>query len=63
MEVVVWGTRGSIAAAGPDTIRYGGNTSCVSVTTDDVICILDAGSGLRRAGAAFSAAAGASAAG
>jgi phosphoribosyl 1,2-cyclic phosphodiesterase len=53
VRITVWGTRGSIASAGPDTIRYGGNTSCVSVTTDDVICILDAGTGLRRAGGAF----------
>ena len=53
MEVTFWGTRGSIASAGPDTVRYGGNTSCVSATTDDVICILDAGTGLRRAGLAF----------
>jgi phosphoribosyl 1,2-cyclic phosphodiesterase len=53
VRITVWGTRGSIASAGPDTIRYGGNTSCVSVTTDEVICILDAGTGLRRAGGAF----------
>jgi phosphoribosyl 1,2-cyclic phosphodiesterase len=53
VEVTFWGTRGSIASAGPDTVRYGGNTSCVSATTDDVICILDAGTGLRRAGLAF----------
>jgi phosphoribosyl 1,2-cyclic phosphodiesterase len=53
VEVTFWGTRGSIASAGPDTVRYGGNTSCVSASTDDVICILDAGTGLRRAGIAF----------
>lgn len=53
MELVFWGTRGSIASPGPDTVRYGGNTSCLSVSTDDVICILDAGTGLRRAGIAF----------
>jgi len=53
VELTFWGTRGSVASAGPDTIRYGGNTSCVSATTDDIICILDAGTGLRRAGSAF----------
>src|SRR4051795_836458 len=26
-----WGVRGSIAAPGPSTARYGGNTSCVEV--------------------------------
>jgi phosphoribosyl 1,2-cyclic phosphodiesterase len=46
MRVEIWGTRGSIARAGPATVRYGGNTACVSVTTDDVVCILDAGTGL-----------------
>jgi len=44
----LWGTRGSIAAAGPGTIRYGGDTSAVEVSTDDGhLLILDAGSGLR----------------
>ena len=53
MRVDVWGSRGSIANAGPDTLRYGGNTACVSVTTDDAICILDGGTGLRRSGSLF----------
>jgi phosphoribosyl 1,2-cyclic phosphodiesterase len=53
MKITVWGSRGSIASAGPETVRYGGNTSCLSVETDDVICLLDAGSGMRRAGIAF----------
>jgi phosphoribosyl 1,2-cyclic phosphodiesterase len=54
MEIIVWGTRGSIASAGPDTVRYGGNTSCLTAATDEVICILDAGTGLRLAGAVCS---------
>ena len=53
MKVTVWGSRGSIASAGSDTVRYGGNTACVSVETDEAVCFLDAGSGLRRAGIAF----------
>lgn len=53
MRVTVWGSRGSIASAGAETVRYGGNTACVSVETDEAICFLDAGSGLRRAGVAF----------
>jgi phosphoribosyl 1,2-cyclic phosphodiesterase len=55
VKVIVWGSRGSIASAGPDTVRYGGNTACVSVESESAICILDAGSGLRRAGLAFAA--------
>lgn len=50
----MWGTRGSIAAAGPDTTRYGGNTSCVEVRGDDgTVIVLDAGTGIRRLGASL----------
>jgi len=46
MQVRFWGTRGSIAKPGPSTVRYGGNTSCVEVRTDDgQILILDCGTG------------------
>ena len=31
MRVRFWGTRGSLAKAGPGTLRYGGNTSCVEI--------------------------------
>lgn len=55
MKITVWGSRGSIASAGPATVRYGGNTACVSVESDEAICILDAGSGLRQAGLAYAA--------
>ncbi|HYI22691.1 MAG TPA: MBL fold metallo-hydrolase [Candidatus Limnocylindrales bacterium] len=51
MRVRLWGTRGSIASAGPDTVAYGGNTSCVEVEgRDGTIVILDAGTGVRRVG-------------
>ena len=47
----MWGTRGSQAAPGPDTVRYGGNTSCVEVEAEpDTRVVLDAGTGLRRLG-------------
>ena len=56
MRVRFWGTRGSIATPGPDTIRYGGNTSCVEVTTSCGACfILDCGTGARALGAALMA--------
>src|ERR1700722_12059474 len=56
MRVRFWGTRGSIAAPGPDTIRFGGNTSCVAVTTNAGACfILDCGTGVRGLGAALMA--------
>jgi phosphoribosyl 1,2-cyclic phosphodiesterase len=54
MRVRLWGTRGSIASAGPDTVAYGGNTSCVEVEgRDGTIVILDAGTGIRRVGDTF----------
>lgn len=47
--MTLWGTRGSLPAPGPDTTRYGGNTSCVTVRNDDGgLLILDAGTGIRR---------------
>ncbi len=52
MKVTLWGTRGSLPSAGPDTVRYGGNTSCVEVRCENRTClILDAGTGIRRLGA------------
>ncbi len=49
MRVTLWGTRGSLPSAGPDTVRYGGNTSCVEVRpSNGVLLVLDAGTGIRR---------------
>jgi phosphoribosyl 1,2-cyclic phosphodiesterase len=54
MKVTLWGTRGSQAAPGPDTVRYGGNTSCVEVeVVAESRIVLDAGTGLRRLGASL----------
>lgn len=54
MRVDLWGTRGSIPSPGPETIRYGGNTSCVAVTlSDGSLLVLDAGSGIRALGLAI----------
>ncbi len=51
MKVTFWGTRGSIAAAGPATQGYGGNTACVEIAaTDGTRLILDAGTGIRALG-------------
>ena len=35
VKVKLWGTRGSVPSPGPETTRYGGNTSCVQVTLSD----------------------------
>lgn len=54
MQITFWGTRGSSPSPGPDTIRYGGNTSCVEVRLDDGMrCIFDAGTGIRSLGNAL----------
>ena len=46
MRVRFWGTRGSIATPGPDTNRFGGNTSCVELTTaNGDLLIFDCGTG------------------
>lgn len=51
MKIKVWGCRGSIAAPGPDTLRYGGNTTCVEVIGNNgVEIVVDAGSGARNLG-------------
>ena len=56
MKVKVWGARGSIPTPGPDTMRYGGNTSCVQVTlSDGATVVLDAGTGIRTMGLALGA--------
>ncbi len=46
-----WGTRGSLAAPGADTARYGGNTSCVEVRgPEGSVVVIDAGTGIRALG-------------
>lgn len=54
MQARVWGCRGSLATPGAETVRYGGNTSCVEVRLDsgDAL-VLDAGTGIRPLGAAM----------
>ena len=54
MRARVWGCRGSIATPGPDTVRYGGNTSCVEVRlASGHAIVLDAGTGMRPLGVAM----------
>ena len=56
MKVRLWGTRGSLASAGPETVRYGGNTSCVEVRdANGGLLVLDAGTGIRRLGTTITA--------
>jgi len=52
-RIKFWGTRGSIAVPSPETLRYGGNTTCVELRADGEIIVLDAGSGIRPLGVAL----------
>jgi phosphoribosyl 1,2-cyclic phosphodiesterase len=54
MRIKIWGCRGALPTPGPETIRYGGNTTCVEVRLNDgSVIILDAGSGIRKLGKAL----------
>ena len=53
LTIRFWGVRGSIPCPGPETIRYGGNTSCVEVRCGRHMMIFDGGSGLRPLGNAL----------
>lgn len=47
MKIKFWGVRGSISSPGPNTVKYGGNTTCIEIRTDDnELIILDAGTGI-----------------
>ena len=42
-----WGVRGSIPVPGNETVRYGGNTSCIEMRVGGKRLIFDGGTGLR----------------
>jgi len=50
ISIRFWGVRGSIARPGPDTARYGGNTSCVEIRCGEDLLIFDGGTGLYELG-------------
>lgn len=51
-EIRYWGVRGTLPASGRDTLKYGGNTSCVTMSFGrDHLFIFDAGTGIRTLGA------------
>ena len=54
MKVRFWGTRGSIAVPGKDTILYGGNTCCLDIKLESgKRIVIDAGTGIRALGDYF----------
>jgi phosphoribosyl 1,2-cyclic phosphodiesterase len=50
LTVRFWGVRGSIACPGPDTVRFGGNTSCLEIRAGERLIIVDMGTGIRPLG-------------
>lgn len=42
-----WGVRGSVASPGEQTVKYGGNTSCIEMRCGEHRLIFDAGTGLK----------------
>lgn len=51
MKIRFWGVRGSIPTPGPETVKYGGNTTSIEVRLDDGrIIVIGAGSGIRALG-------------
>lgn len=53
MIVKFWGVRGSYPISDAKALKYGGNTSCVSVQIDNKLLVIDAGSGVRLLGNAL----------
>jgi phosphoribosyl 1,2-cyclic phosphodiesterase len=49
-QIKFWGVRGSIPCPGSETVRYGGNTSCVEMQVGGERLIFDGGTGLRMLG-------------
>ncbi len=54
-SVTFWGVRGTIPCPMASHMRFGGNTSCIELRTDETRIVLDAGTGLRLLGQRFQA--------
>lgn len=49
MSVAFWGCRGTLPVPGEQSLKYGGNTSCVSIEfPNDQLFVFDAGSGIKK---------------
>lgn len=51
--VKYWGVRGSIPSPGPETARYGGNTTCLQIQAGQTAIAIDGGTGVRGYGDAL----------
>lgn len=48
MTIQFWGVRGNLPVPGKETLRYGGNTNCVTLHVANQWFIFDAGSGIKK---------------
>lgn len=48
-----WGVRGSYPVPGTETVKIGGNTSCVEISLNNELIIIDAGTGIIKLGDAI----------
>ena len=53
MFIKFWGVRGSVPSGSPETVRVGGNTTCVEIRCGEELIIIDTGTGFRNLGAAL----------
>ncbi len=54
LRVQFWGTRGSLAKPGKNTLKYGGNTACVQVSSSSgTLIVIDCGTGIHDLGIAL----------
>ena len=49
-KIKFWGVRGSYPVPGPDTVKIGGNTSCIEIKINERLIIIDAGTGIIKLG-------------
>ena len=51
MHIKCWGSRGSVPVSGKEYLKYGGDTTCVEIrSNENDLIIIDAGTGIRRLG-------------
>ena len=53
MYIKFWGVRGSVASGSSDTVRVGGNTTCVEIRCGKELIIIDTGTGFYNLGMAL----------
>ena len=53
MFIKFWGVRGSVPSGNPETVRVGGNTTCLEIRCENELVIIDTGTGFRNLGNAL----------